>query len=172
MKTLLRLLSLFALGTALAASLAAGPVLFSTYLSGDNEVPARDTDGSGQVWLWLDDDLSWTLSGTFADLEGDSRAAHIHGPALPTQNAGIVFHLVIPTDVRSGSISGAGVFNDQQAAWLREGLLYVNLHSAVYPGGELRGQLESVPDAASAGVTSLLALSLLVAARSRQRVRR
>jgi hypothetical protein len=172
MKKYLRQVFLLGLCFALVSSLTAAPILFHAPLSGDSEVPPRDTTGSGHVSLWFDDtDSSWSLTGWFADLVGDSTAAHIHGPAFPWENAGVLHHLTIDVGARSGSITGSGWFTAEQVGWLHEGRLYVNLHSVVYPPGEIRGQLSPVPDAASAGITGLMGLFLLGAARLRQRVR-
>lgn len=172
MKTLLRFTSLLGLTIALAAPLSAAPILFTTWLSGDQEVPPRETTGHGQVDLWFDDStLGWSLSGAFEDLVSDSVAAHIHGPATTEGTAGVLYPLTISLGAQSGIIGGFGTFTPEQAGFLRDGLLYVNLHSVMYPAGEIRGQLSSVPDAASFGVTGLTALFLLGAVRLRQRVR-
>jgi hypothetical protein len=42
------------------------------------------------------------------------------------------------------SFAGQVTLTDAQAAELMAGLWYVNLHTARYPGGEIRGQLEPV----------------------------
>ena len=63
-------------------------------------------------------------------------ASHIHGPANPGQNAGVVFTLP------AGSPK-IGTWNYPQAmeADILGGRMYVNIHSAAHPGGEIRGQI-------------------------------
>jgi hypothetical protein len=80
--------------------------------------------------------LSWRV--TYTGLTGTATAGHIHGPAAPGANAGV---LVPFTNVASAPITGEKQITPQQAAQLESGQWYVNLHTARYPGGEIRGQL-------------------------------
>jgi hypothetical protein len=64
--------------------------------------------------------------------------AHFHGPAEPGAAAGVVVKL--GPDV-SSPITGSGPLTDEQEGWLRKGLLYVNVHTAAHPPGEIRGQV-------------------------------
>ena len=41
--------------------------------------------------------------------------------------------------------------------WLETGQTYVNIHDAVFPGGEIRGQLQMVPEPASLAMGVLAA---------------
>jgi hypothetical protein len=74
-------------------------------------------------------------------------AAHIHGPATVTQNAGVLVPLTTPTaPTVTGSFTGAditasGVSADSLLVLLRAGLTYVNVHTSANPPGEIRGQL-------------------------------
>jgi hypothetical protein len=59
---------------------------------------------------------------------------------------------------------GNTVINDTQEADLLAGLWYVNIHSSVFPGGEIRGQVVPEPT-----TICLLGLGGLLLSRSRKR---
>jgi hypothetical protein len=82
-------------------------------------------------------DLNWNVS--WSGLSSAATVAHFHGPALPNQNAGVQ----VGIDVPSPAISSA-VLDPAQAADLLAGLWYINIHSASFPAGEIRGQVEVV----------------------------
>lgn len=85
-------------------------------------------------------------SGSFAGLVGPSTVAHIHGPAPLGMNAGVILPLnVVPgSPPTGGTFNGGGTLTAPQVNDLVNGLLYVNVHSAALPGGEIRGQLTPV----------------------------
>lgn len=151
--------SLFALGLLFTPAQAA-TLMFNGVLQGGQEVPPATTLGTGDVTLTLDDSSrSWSLTGTFSGLTGSPSAAHIHGPAAPGVNAGVVTALSF-TGGTSGTLSGSGTFSVQQMTDLNDGLFYVNLHTASFPGGEVRAQL--VPEPTSVllfGMMGMLALA-------------
>ena len=64
--------------------------------------------------------------------------AHIVGPAEPGKNAGIMIPL---KDVASGA-QGSATLTDAQAAALKDGKMYVNIHTKAHPGGEIRAQVK------------------------------
>ena len=68
-------------------------------------------------------------------------AAHFHGPATATQSAPVVTPITGPIASNTGTYNGAVVLTAGQEADLLAGRWYVNLHSTVNGGGELRGQL-------------------------------
>jgi hypothetical protein len=69
--------------------------------------------------------------------------AHIHGPASPGQNAGVLFPLNPTAGTTSGTITaGPFTLTAAQLADLRAKRLYVNLHTANFPNGEIRGQIK------------------------------
>lgn len=164
LKILLLLVILTALLTATAAIAAEGDVQrnFTASLSGQNEVPANDSAGSGQALVHISKDgttLRYKL-GAF-NLDGVTQA-HIHcGPA--DQNGPVVLFLygpnpdgaspngllssgiatdanIIPrdsSDVCPGGVASLADLNAQ----IRAGNAYVNVHSFDFPPGEIRGQL-------------------------------
>lgn len=118
---------------------AAGQQLFDATLSGSQEVPAATTAGSGKANVRYNPSttmLSWSV--THSGLSGPVTAAHIHGPAGPGQNAGVVIPF---TNVGAATITGEARLTPEQLGQLTSGQWYVNLHTAANPGGEIRGQL-------------------------------
>jgi hypothetical protein len=112
---------------------------YQATLSGAEEVPPVNTAGTGTADVRYDSKsqvLSWSV--THSGLTGPVTAAHIHGPAGPGQNAGV---LVPFTNVGGATITGETKITPEQLAQLTSGQWYVNLHTARNPGGEVRGQL-------------------------------
>jgi hypothetical protein len=121
-----------------------GELPFSADLTGAAEKPnAISTPGSGFVECSLAGNvLSFVL--TYRGMTSSITAAHIHGPSASTNTAGILFDL---SPYHRGAYSTQGVFNGSVALTPAEigalinGDLYMNLHTAVNPSGEIRGQL-------------------------------
>ncbi len=113
--------------------------MYEATLSGAQEVPARDSAGTGRAEVRYDpatNVISWTV--TYAGLSGPATAAHIHGPGEAGKNAGVV----VPFgNAVASPITGQVTITPAQYADLAAGLYYVNVHSAKFPGGEIRGQL-------------------------------
>jgi CHRD domain len=110
-----------------------------TQLSGSNEVPPKPGAGSGTFETWYDKDtrvLKWKL--TYAGLTGPATAGHIHGPALPGANSGVV--VPFPNPITS-PMEGQATLTAAQATDLMAGRWYANIHTAANPGGEIRGQI-------------------------------
>ena len=116
----------------------AEPVTFKADLTGAQEVPATDSKGTGTAVVTYDPEaklLKWTV--TYSGLSGPATMAHIHGPAEPGKNAGVVIAFAKP----ESPIEGSATLTDAQAAELTAGKLYVNVHTADHKSGEIRGQL-------------------------------
>jgi CHRD domain len=80
--------------------------------------------------------LTWTVD--YSGLSGPATAAHIHGPADPGANAGIVVPF---TGDLASPIKGSATLTDAQIAQLEAGKWYVNIHTEANKPGEIRGQL-------------------------------
>jgi hypothetical protein len=136
-------------------------------LSGYDEVPlALSTTGQGEFRAHISDrtqEITYELS--YAALEGSVTQAHIHlgsrsqaggisvffctnlgnGPAgtqaCPAAPATIT-GVIRPADVIGPAGQGitAGEFDELLQA-IRAGATYVNVHSTLYPGGEIRSQI-------------------------------
>jgi hypothetical protein len=127
-------LVLIASGTAWAQT-----VTFRAELKGSNEVPPNDSKGTGAVVVTYNPaakEMSW--KGTVSGMSGPATAAHFHGPAEPSKNAGIV--VPIP-GAAAGAFEGKTTLTEAQAAELLAGHWYVNIHTQAHPPGELRGQV-------------------------------
>jgi predicted lipoprotein with Yx(FWY)xxD motif len=119
------------------------PVTFTATLNGANEVPAITTDGTGSVTATLSG-TTLTLNGNYTYLSGPATLAHIHGPAAKTEAAGVLFNLTFTNEGNpgSGKLSATLTLTPEQVAQLKDGLYYVNVHTAANKAGEIRGQLE------------------------------
>ena len=157
----------------LAASLGAGlvsakPTTYRTHLSGDEEVPPRDTHATGQANFWLNSDgTELTFMLIVANIE-NVVASHIHIGA-PGVNGGVVAFLYPTMPPGGGPINGiiaTGTITDDSLIGtlagqplsalidaIEAGNAYVNVHTndgiapidtgpGDFPGGEVRGQID------------------------------
>ena len=110
-------------------------------LSGSQEVPPVMTDATGSATVTLRDNAI-TVQGDFANASSPISAAHIHLAAMG-ENGDVIIPLNVTTseDGLSGILSGEGELTDEQLEAARMGNLYINVHSEMHPGGELRGQI-------------------------------
>lgn len=139
------MLSRIALAAATAAlvAMAAGPTRaetmnFKATLDAKSEVPPTKSKGAGQATLTYNTankELTWSV--TYSGLSGPATAAHIHGPAEPGKNAGVV----IPFAAAASPIKGSKVLTETQAKDLLAGKYYVNVHTAANKNGEIRGNI-------------------------------
>lgn len=106
-------------------------------LSGDLEVPPVTTMASGSGVITINADM--TVSGSVTTSGVAATAAHIHVGKLG-MNGPIAIGLVKSGDNAWAVPAGAKLNADQFQAY-KEGGLYVNVHSAMHKGGEIRGQL-------------------------------
>ena len=99
--------------------------------------------------------FSWNIE--WSGLSGTVTVAHFHGAALPNQNAGVQLGI---SDVTSPSPGSAGITAIQWAD-LRDGLWYINIHSTVNTGGEIRGNIVPEPSRGLLALIGLLPLALM-----------
>lgn len=139
---------------ALACLIAAAPsakaeFVFLTFFSGSNEVPANNSGAFGIGIFVLNDEatsLDWGIY--YTGLEGgNTSGAHFH-MAPAGSNGGIIRaypNAMFPSP--EGSVTGAWTSADQQpltearAVAMFEGNVYFNIHTPMWPGGEIRGQM-------------------------------
>jgi len=113
---------------------------YGASLNGFQVVPQVGTGASGVGQFTLDSTNVLHYSVVVIGLSGIVTAVHLHGPATPGVNAGAFANL----DVLPGNtITGLLPLSSLQVSNLRNGLVYVNIHTPAYPGGEIRGQLVS-----------------------------
>jgi autotransporter-associated beta strand protein len=118
---------------------------FVVALDATQEVPANPSTatGSGTITLNLDNTLTYNI--TYSGLVAAFSASHIHSPARPGISVGVLIELVnSASTTTSGTLSGTTrALTAAEISDLRNGLDYVNIHTATYTGGEIRGQIKA-----------------------------
>ena len=82
--------------------------------------------------------LKWKL--TYADLTGPATAAHIHMGAMG-KAGNVVVPLCGAKPACKSGLTGTATLTAQLKSWFSKHLLYVNVHTAKNPNGEIRGQV-------------------------------
>lgn len=161
----------------------AAPITFTSSLAPE----VAGATGSGSVWLAFDTEAhTLGINADWSGLSGVTTVAHIHCcttlpeagtvgvavtpitlPGFPTGvSAGTystVIDLLLPTSYTGGFVTnfGGGTIAGAEAALLaglQSGRAYFNVHSDLFPAGEIRGFPAEVPEPVS---LSLFAMALL-----------
>jgi hypothetical protein len=120
--------------------------------------------------------VAWGLTNGFSSLTGNASAGHIHGPTASsgvgsfTQNAGVIFGLdsgvTWNNSATSGGVTGRTItLTETQEGQLLAGRYYINVHTSLNGGGEIRGNIV-VPET-STSVLASTALGLMIRRRRR-----
>ncbi len=121
-----------------ATSIARADMLkFHANMVAGDETPATDSKGKGTADVTIDTSakkVMWTVK--VDGLTGEATAAHIHGPAAKGAKA------PPEIDMSKAIMDGSAAITDAQIADIKAGKTYVNVHTAKFPDGEIRGQLE------------------------------
>jgi CHRD domain len=128
------------------------PVLptYAATMNGANERPAPViTTATGATTATLDGS-TLTLNVSYTGLSGKPTLAHIHGPADESGTAPPICDFTNKIDANAtgtGSLTATCILDgtvnkDLTVTNLNDGKLYVNVHTAANPGGEIRGQLK------------------------------
>lgn len=118
---------------------------FRADLSGTHEVPPVDTPASGRATISIDEN-TLTYRVVYNSLKAVATAAHIHGPAAAGANASPMFNLSpSPSFGVSGVLSGTQTLTAAQKSSIESGNAYLNIHTSVHGGGEIRGQIAPQP---------------------------
>lgn len=130
---------------------------FTAVLTGGQEVPSNASNAFGVAFMTFDertDMLNFSLTYTDERLSGTEVSAHFHAPAVPGMTAPVVFGLVNPGSFSIGSpkFGSVGPFSAEQKEDLLKGLYYINVHTTVFPAGEIRGQVLPVGSGLDYGV--------------------
>ncbi len=107
-------------------------------LTGGSEVPAVQTGATGSGTVTIKDDRSVSAKITTSGMT--PTAAHIH-EAAAGQNGPVIVPFTKTGDNTFEAPAGAKLTDAQYASY-KAGKLYVNVHSAQHPGGEIRAQLK------------------------------
>lgn len=147
----------------------------------DNENPSATGTGTGgengagiffdNVSKQLTINVGWGSGKGFTDLTGTVTAAHIHdaGTSSFTVNGGVIISLDGATPGFSSSATNGGWTNTivslsaAQETSLTSGFLYLNAHTALNGGGEIRGNLVAVPEPSSMVLFGLTGMGLAFA---------
>ena len=137
----------------------AGMIIATADLLGTSQVPPTNSPATGFATIQVDT-VAQTIhyDESYKNLEANAIASHIHfgvpivnGPIIlpftpaPTGTSGEIMGTLTAADLINQTASGISTFQDIVTA-LEAGNLYVNLHTTMFPGGEIRGQLSVVPD--------------------------
>ncbi len=155
---------LISMAAVLASTVVLAQGTFKAHLDGFAEVPALSTTGSGELSVHMSGDaLNYALS--YTALEGNILQSHIHLGQTGV-NGGISVFLCtnlgngpagtptcpVPPATVTGTLTatevvgpaGQGIAPGEFEELLRAieaGATYGNVHTDLYPGGEIRGQL-------------------------------
>ena len=119
------------------------PIHFAAKLSSDEEVPPVDSNGSGAADFMLErKGLKLTWKVDLKGLSGPPTQVYVHGPERPGGNAPMVINLA-PNGVK-GAITGSQTIDELQLSYFLTQRVYVNVHTAKFKDGEVRGQIERI----------------------------
>jgi len=175
MKRTVNLIGLVLAVLMLSAVAKADQLVFTTTLTGAQEVPPTGSPGIGSALVTLDTTTNLlTVNVAFAGLGSPTIASHIHCCTPPGANAMVAttvptfpgfplgvttgtylmtFDLTLASTYNPAFITAhGGTVAGAQAAFIAgliSGQTYLNIHTSQFPGGEIRGQLQAVPEPAS-----------------------
>jgi len=153
----------------------ADQLAFVTTLTGAQEVPPNASPGIGSALVTVDTVTNMlTINVSFSGLLSPTVASHIHCCVPPGVNAGVAtavptfpgfplgvttgtylqtFDLTLASTYNPAFITAnGGTVAGAQAAFITglvNGQTYLNIHTSLFPGGEIRGQLQAVPEPAT-----------------------
>jgi hypothetical protein len=127
------------LAVALASPASAVVKNFISVINSGQEVPPTASNAFGNGFYTFDTATKafcYSISYSAADLLAAETAAHVHGPASPGVDGPIVFGLPAGSPKQ-----GCQTLDAASESALKKGQLYMNVHTSVNTGGEIRGQI-------------------------------
>lgn len=154
------IMAILAVVVALPSSALARKQVYKARLTTDAEVhQVIGSNAAGNAWFYaFPDGMRFTVA--VYGISGQATGAHIHAPAAPGSNAPVVLTLcgaptpaavttctfdngnmfiegvIGPSLLQAWGLTGAQLFS-----YFDNGLAYVNVHTALNPMGEVRGQV-------------------------------
>lgn len=111
-------------------------IVFKATLTGAQEVPANASTATGEASL-VYDSISKVFTLSVTHTIPNPTNGHIHKAPIGV-SGGVIFPFASFTSPISYT---SPVLDATQQADLKANLYYVNIHTAAFPGGEIRGQL-------------------------------
>ncbi len=110
-------------------------LLYVASLSGSQVVPSTASAASGQARVVLGPDgVTAQVTLRFSGLGSAQTSAHIHGPALAGSTAATLFTLP------NGALTNQAItLTAQQVGYLKNGQLYIDIHTSGMANGEIAG---------------------------------
>ncbi|HYD19829.1 MAG TPA: CHRD domain-containing protein [Flavipsychrobacter sp.] len=117
--------------------------LFAARMDGAQEVPAVTTNAIGLTTFYLSNNRdTLCIRGTFTGLSGGITAAHIHDGAMGVSGPPVIdLSSYISLDDRVEAVITGSSLTASLIAKMFNNELYINVHTAANPNGEIRGQL-------------------------------
>lgn len=129
-------------GVSLAGLAPAQTIGMLARLDGGQETPPVTTSATGLGFVAIDTVANTlTYRVVFAGLSSAETAAHIHG----FSTAGVAAPVLQPLPLGSPAC-GVWLMTPAQQASTLANLAYFNIHSVINPTGEIRGQIDLLPD--------------------------
>jgi hypothetical protein len=120
---------------------------FVATMNGAGEFPPNAAAGTGTASI-VKKNGTYTYTITYSGMSGPLTGGHIHGPAAAGANASVLVPFNTTGAGASGTLTGTftstntpNVSTDSLDVLMRTGKAYVNLHTDLNKGGEIRGQL-------------------------------
>ena len=111
-------------------------ITFNATLTGDKEVPMNSSTATGSAVLTFNNTTK-IFSVVVTHSIATPTAGHIHVGAIGVSGPPVFPFASLTSPINYSSMA----LDATQEADLKSDKYYVNIHSATYPGGEIRGQL-------------------------------
>ena len=142
---------------------------FYDQMDGLPETPPNSSPAFGYTFGTYDDVTNvLTIDVNASGFVAPITAAHVHRAPLGVAGP-VIFPLTGATGGTSYTSHDVFNLNASQETDILAGLNYANVHSQVFPGGEIRGQIHLVPEPATLG---FLACGLAALMAKKRRLRR